>query len=89
MVLGLWCLVWLAIFPLLVVSDADNGRLGHDLAAVWLPEFSLGLLGAVVCLVFAFNQRAQARLGNRVLLAPAMAAAALVVATLLVRLANG
>jgi len=88
-VLGLWCVVWLAIFPLLVVSDADNGRLGHDLAAVWLPEFAVGAAGTVGCLVFAFNARIQARLANRVLLAPVVALVALVFTSAMVRIANG
>jgi len=88
-VLGLWCVVWLTIFPLLVVSDADNGRLGHDLAVVWLPEFAVGAAGTVGCLVFAFNASIQSRLGNRVLLAPALSVAALVFTSAMVRIANG
>lgn len=88
-VFALWCVVWLAIFPLLVVSDADNGRLGHDLAVVWLPEFSLGAAGMSVCFVLAFNAKVHARLGNKVLFAPAATVVALVLSGVVIRLANG
>lgn len=88
-VFALWCVVWLAIFPLLLVNDADNGRLGHDLAVVWLPEFAVGLAGMVVCFVFAFDTKVHARLGNKVLLAPPATVLALVLTSALVRIANG
>lgn len=88
-VFTLWCVVWLAIFPLLVVNDADNGRLGHDLGVVWLPEFAVGLAGTVLCFVFAFDTKVQARLGNKVLLAPPATVLALVLTSVLVRILNG
>lgn len=85
---GLWCAVWAVILPLLLVNDADNGRLAQDLLALWLPEFVLGAVGVVVSVV-ACDPGLQTRLKNRVLLLPGAVLAALVVASVVIRVAHG
>ena len=48
---GLWALLWVLLFPWIVVGDADNGRLSHDFWVVWIPEVGLALVGSVICLM--------------------------------------
>jgi Protein of unknown function (DUF2510) len=49
-VLFSWAALWLAILPSLVINDADNGRAGHDLRTLWVPEFLPAVITAIVCL---------------------------------------
>jgi len=64
-----WAGMWLAMLPLLLINDADNGRFGHDFRSLWVPEFLPAVITAVVCLVMvqAVQRRA---VGMRLLALP-------------------
>ena len=50
---GLYLLAWIFLFPLLVLSDADNGCLGHDVTHVWLPLFATFSIATTSCVTLA------------------------------------
>lgn len=50
---GLYLALWVVLFPLVVVNDADNGCLGHDLAHTWLPLFATSFVATVSCVAAA------------------------------------
>lgn len=56
-VLFSWAGLWVVMLPLLVVNDADNGRLGHDFRTLWVPEFIPAVITAVVCLIMVQAER--------------------------------
>ena len=66
----------MAILPFLGLGDADNGKLGHDFAVRWLPNFALAIVGAGVSVAMLMLEKRRPELGNRVLLPPAVIAAA-------------
>lgn len=76
--LSAWAAVWVLVLPLLMLSDADNGRFGRDLATVWLPEIAIGLGAAVACMVMVRAERRRPALW-KVLAVPAVAVVVLVV----------
>lgn len=44
-----WALIWILLFPALMLNDADNGKFGHDVTTLWLPQVGLGVLGIGAC----------------------------------------
>ena len=74
-----WAGLWLVMLPFLFISDADNGRLGHDFRTLWVPEFLPAVITAVVCLVMVQAKQRRAA-GMRFLALPAV----LLVATIVV-----
>ncbi|MGC8462655.1 MAG: DUF2510 domain-containing protein [Acidimicrobiales bacterium] len=50
---GLYLALWVVLFPLVVVNDADNGCLGHDVTHVWLPLVATSLVATVSCVTMA------------------------------------
>lgn len=46
-----WAGIWVLLLPALMINNADNGRFGHDLSRVWIPEFEPAAVGVVYCAV--------------------------------------
>ena len=73
-----WVAVWVLILPLLLLSDADNGRFGHDLAVVWLPEVVVALAGGAASLAMLSVEDSRPAIW-KVLAFPVLAATAVAV----------
>jgi len=50
---GVYLVLWLFLFPLLVLNDADNGCLGHDITHIWLPIVATFSAATVSCVTMA------------------------------------
>lgn len=56
-----WGGVVALLLPALLINDADNGKLGHDLAYTWIPEVVLGLGAGLLCVWLAAAQHRKER----------------------------
>ncbi|MHB8219676.1 MAG: hypothetical protein ACYDHU_05055 [Acidimicrobiales bacterium] len=50
---GVYLVLWLFLFPLLVLNDADNGCLGHDITHIWLPLVATFTVATASCVTMA------------------------------------
>ena len=81
---GLWALLWVLVFPWMLLGDADNGRFSHDLCFVWIPEVGLAAGGGLISLATLGAARRRTR-SWALLAAPAAMLLAIAVLTGLVR----
>ena len=74
-------MVWALLLPAMIVSDADNGRLGRDFALLWIPEVVLATSGALTSLILVGAVRRRSRHWT-ILLTPTALFLAVVIVTL-------
>lgn len=79
-----WAALWALLLPALLINDADNNRLGHDLNTLWFPQIALGVVSAVSCLIAFLAERWPRRPRIARWLPLAVCPAAAIVAALLI-----